>query len=95
VTEKQPVKIAETKTPHDWAVAHGRYVSVNPLIPQVSNHYKPDHAAADLLHGWTRFAYDYQAAPTFRLSEADYLAALEAARTYPVNPAHEAAIPRK
>lgn len=93
---EQQESVAETKTPHEWAVTLGKYRAVSKFQPQLRAHYSPDHAAADELHGWTRFAYNYQAAgETFTLSETDYRAALDAALHYPVKPAHAAAIPRK
>lgn len=96
MAKSEPVAEVEYKSPHDWAVTLGKYRAASPFQPQLRAHYAPDHAAADQLHGWTRFAYDYQgAAEGFVLSESDYRAALDAALHYPVKPAHSAAIPRK
>lgn len=84
----------ERKTPNEWAKALGKYREVSRFQPQLRSHFAPDHCAADALHGWTRYAYDYQA-DSFELTESDYRAALDAALHYPVKPAHSAAIPRK
>jgi hypothetical protein len=61
--------------------------------PWVEPHAKGFYYEAATLHGWTKHAQDEQdPAKAFRLSEADFDAALAAAGEYPAVPAHERAL---
>jgi len=82
---------APKRTPADWAKVLEFSKPADPRLPQSEPHTDWQHAAADVLHGWSRHAYHYQADP-FEISEADYRAALEAGANHPPTPAHAAAI---
>jgi hypothetical protein len=80
---------AEKLTPHQWADRKGHGPKQDAFEPV------PDwqFAAADVLHGWSAQAYAYQAeGEEFRITEDDYVAALDAAAQYPAKPAHAPAI---
>lgn len=81
----------EKRTPHEWAERLGQYKKAHPHMPQLRSHYGWKHAAADSLHGWSLHAHHYQADPLL-LTQADYLAALDAAAEYPLKPAHAPAL---
>lgn len=83
---------AERLTPAQWAERLGYLVAADARLPQSESFAKPEHAAADALHGWSRYGYHYQAQP-FLISEADYRAALEAAMKYPLVAPCAAALP--
>lgn len=88
-TPAQPDKL----TPDEWAARKGLLVVPTAAQPWVEPHAKGFHAAAAQLHGWLWHAQNYQT-PTdaFRLTEADYDAALVAASEFPRRPAHKAAL---
>jgi hypothetical protein len=81
------------KTPEDWGKKHGHWREVNALIPetQAKSHWKAAHATAEYLHGWADHAYHYENDPLL-ITEADYVAALEAAANYPNTPPHGPAL---
>lgn len=80
----------EKLTPTEWARRKGLLVE-GPLVPEP--HAKGFHAAAEQLHGWAWHAQNYQAPEqAFKLTEADYDAALVAAGEFPRKPAHKAAL---
>lgn len=94
-TEPAPAQpAAEKLTPAAWAQRLGMIVHADRRLPQQETHAKPEHAAADSLHGWAVHAYNYQAAAdAFLITEADYRAALVAAGQHPLVPPHAAALP--
>lgn len=78
----------ELLTPNEWARRKGLLVddAREPFA-------KGFHASAEQLYGWAWHAHNYQApGQEFRLTEADYDAALVAAGEFPAKPAHEAAV---
>lgn len=85
---------AELLTPAQWGERKGNAVVPTAERPWVEAHFKNFHAEAAQLHGWNAHAYNEQdPAKAFRLSEADYDAALAAASEFPACPAHAAALP--
>lgn len=88
-----PVAVVVTQfTPDAWGKKLGHFKAGDPRLPQNVPHFDAQHAAADALYGWSQHAYHYQAAP-FTITEADYVAALEAAGRYPLCAPHAAALP--
>ncbi len=72
---------AELLSPSDWAKRKGHLKSEDVPVNEVLGtgpHYSWQHACADAAHGWSHHAYHYQAEPLL-LSEADYMAAIDAA----------------
>jgi hypothetical protein len=67
--------LADVRSPDQWARMLGEYHA--PKYPWQEPHYSARHAAAAALHGWNEHTH-HSGAPMF-LSQADYLAALEAA----------------
>ena len=70
----------------DLAIKHGntfhRRGKDGGLYPTVASHdsvFKAAHLQADALHGWTR--HEFKNSETVRLSDADYLAAVESAKS--------------
>lgn len=93
--ERKPVEVkpdAERLTPREWAQKLGHITAKRLNTPDVVEPTHPFYAAADALHGWTADAHHNQGAKAFKLTQADYLAALKAAAEYPCVPAHGAAI---
>lgn len=81
---------AEKLTPAEWAERKGIAPKAQyPWEEPVSSDWR--YPSAALLFGWTHDAYNYQARP-FKLSEADFDAALKAASEYPNGEPPEAAI---
>jgi hypothetical protein len=84
----------EKLTPNEWARRKALLVEASPEKPWVEQHATGFHAEAEQLHGWAWHSQNYQSPEqAFRLTEADYDAALAAAAEFPAKPAHEAAIP--
>lgn len=65
-----------------------KYDQLQPVGIPDGSPYKPAHACAAVLHGWTRFEYHYG---EIKLSDEDYRKALDAAL---VGKTHAAAIPK-
>lgn len=91
----------EKQTPLAWAVGLGIAPKANPLMPFIepvakSTQECPNgihYHAADVLHGWSHHAYNFQAdADAFLLSKEDFLGALAAAAEYPACGAHMPAV---
>ena len=81
--------VPDLLTPTEWAQRKGLLVD-NGREPPFATGF---HAEAEQLHGWAWHAHNYQLPEqAFRLSEADYDAALVAASMFPAKPAHAAAI---
>lgn len=78
----------ELLTPNEWALRKGLLVDDGREVFA-----KGFHAEAEQLYGWKWHAHNFQAPEqAFRLTEADYDAALEAAGQFPAKPAHEPAV---
>ncbi len=93
--------VVEKLTPAQWAERKGIAPKVNPLMPFIEPVAKSTKDcplgihlhAADVLHGWSHHAYQYQAeADAFLIEEKDFDEALKAAAAYPELPAHAAAV---
>jgi hypothetical protein len=92
------------RTPREWAIAKGHLLLAKPvglpegamrIGPAATDRSFPIYAAADALHGWSESAHHVQGDKAFRLSEADYAAALVAAAAYPaVSPHRQAMTPQ-
>lgn len=81
----------EKRTPAEWAAKLGHIHQRDPRLPQSETRPTWQHAVADQLHGWTLHEHHFQGQPLL-LSQADYMAALEAGGEYPVTPAHGPAL---
>lgn len=80
-------------TPREWAHRKGLLFEPSPKQPWVEPHAKGFYYEAATLHGWTQHAHDHQTPEqAFRLTEADFDAALAAAGEFPAVPAHEPAL---
>lgn len=80
-------------TPAEWAREKKLMRPADPRLPQSVPWTDPRHAVADRLHGWSDHAYHFQGPDQqFRLTEPDYLAALEAGAAYPTVPPHAPAL---
>src|SRR5690606_39997056 len=79
------------KTAEEWGRKNKQWKEGNPYVPQAPSHWAWKHAVADKLHGWAEHAYHYADDPLL-MTEADYLAALEAAANYPNTSPHAAAL---
>lgn len=93
--EKDPAAAPEERlTPAGWAERKSIAAKADPAKPwiePVSSDFR--YHPADVLHGWSHHAYNYQApADELLLTEADFDAALTAAAAYPATPAHAAAV---
>lgn len=88
-----PAPDVQRLAPHEWAEKKGLITKLDPARPWIHETADPKHAAADQLHGWTHYAYNFQGADNaFLLTEADYDAALKAGMEYPAGDPHEPAI---
>lgn len=65
------------KSPGEWAVICGQTQKVRNPALRGQTLYRAAHAAADVVHGWTR--YEYHQAKPFQLTRKDYEASLAAA----------------
>ena len=76
----------QNKTVAELALKHGhtfyrqgRDGILRPTMPAHDSPFKAEHAQADVLHGWTLFSS--HTSEEVRLSDEDYLAAIEAAKS--------------
>lgn len=71
------------RTVHEHAQATGNSIALNPLAAEISGEdrtplaYSDRHLRAAALHGW--WFHDLHSAEPLKISESDYLAALDAA----------------
>ncbi len=90
--QKQPeqetpaVSAAPSLTLPALAVKHGQTFhrlgkdgQLYPTVPAHDSTFKRDHLLADVLHGWTK--HETHTSEAVSLSDDDYLAAIEAAKT--------------
>lgn len=78
-----PAPAVEILTPAEWAERLGH---------KAGEHSNMAYAISDQLYGWGTDAYHYAATP-FRITQADYEAALKAAFEFPCAAPHAAALP--
>lgn len=79
-----PAPKAELRSPDEWARAKGQWVEFKGVVdPELGNgsHFTWQHAVAQFIHGWKR--HEEQEGTPLKITEADYLAALDAA-SHPV-----------
>lgn len=75
-----PAPKAELRSPDEWARAKGQWIEFKGVVdPELGNgsHYTWQHACAAVMHGWRE--HEHQAGAPIQITEADYLAALDAA----------------
>ncbi len=101
---EQSSPAGELKTPREWAIAKGHLLLANPVNlpagairigPAATDRTFPPYVAADVLHGWSESAHHAQGEKAFKLSEADYDAALVAAAAYPAVAPHARAVTKE
>jgi hypothetical protein len=80
-------------TPAEWSAKKGHTRPADKRLPQSTPHTDWRFAIANKLYGWAERAYHFQhPRDAFRISEADYLAALGAAAEHPTVPPHAPAL---
>lgn len=79
-TVAEPATKGELRSPDEWAKAKGHFVKYKGVAdPELGtgDHFSWQHAAAAVMHGWKR--HEAQEGAPLQISEADYMAALDAA----------------
>lgn len=78
--EQQAMTVSELAVKHGHTFHRpGKDGKMYPTVPAHDSPFKAEHAQADVLHGWTK--HERKVHEPVRLSDEDYLAALEAAKS--------------